>query len=197
VRNNSHLQDDDEGLPASTSLATTYVDSLDEAQFSKRLRYEGPEEEFQVGIQTGSHQSEGSRRDRQRFAPPTDDKPKVDYPLDPMKQILEHKKTVLEQKKKASALIAAVIAATAVNDSRPESVSVVDEGDASRKNRSPDKHQSKEEREKNKEKRLMKLVGAVVVKCMSKYRDDIDHDLFKKHAKEVGIADLIPFFLAD
>jgi hypothetical protein len=168
-----HLQDDDEDPPATASLATIYVDSRDETQFPKRSRYEGPDEEFQVGIQGGS------RRDRQRFVPSTDDRPRLDYPL--------------EQKKKASALIAAVIAATAVNDSRPESVPAVDEGDASRKNRSPDKHQSKEEREKNKEKRLMKLVGAVVVKCMSKYRYDIDHDLFKKHAKEVGLADLIPF----
>lgn len=44
---------------------------------------------------------------------------------------------------------------------------------------------SKEEREANKEKRLLKLIGAVVVRCMSKYKDQMDHDLFKKYAKEV------------
>ncbi|OJT15697.1 Histone-lysine N-methyltransferase, H3 lysine-36 specific [Trametes pubescens] len=44
---------------------------------------------------------------------------------------------------------------------------------------------SKEEREANKEKRLLKLIGAVVVKCMSKYKDQMDHDLFKKYAKEL------------
>lgn len=44
---------------------------------------------------------------------------------------------------------------------------------------------SKEEKEALKEKRLLKLVGAVVVKCMSKYQKQMDHDLFKKHAKEV------------
>ncbi|OCH90860.1 SET domain-containing protein [Obba rivulosa] len=45
--------------------------------------------------------------------------------------------------------------------------------------------QSNEEKEANKEKRLLKLVGAVVVKCMSKYQRQMDHDTFKKHAKEL------------
>ncbi|TFK88803.1 hypothetical protein K466DRAFT_585207 [Polyporus arcularius HHB13444] len=44
---------------------------------------------------------------------------------------------------------------------------------------------SKEEKEANKEKRLLKLIGAVVVKCMSKYKDQLDHDQFKKYAKEL------------
>lgn len=47
------------------------------------------------------------------------------------------------------------------------------------------KPQSKEEREANKEKRLLKLVGGVVVKCMSKYSSKMDTDMFKKYAKEV------------
>ena len=42
-----------------------------------------------------------------------------------------------------------------------------------------------EQHEANKEKRLLKLIGAVVVKCMSKYSKSFDHDAFKKHAKEV------------
>ena len=42
-----------------------------------------------------------------------------------------------------------------------------------------------EEHEANKEKRLLKLIGAVVVKCMSKHSKSFDHDAFKKHAKEV------------
>ena len=41
------------------------------------------------------------------------------------------------------------------------------------------------DREDNREKRLLKLVGAVVVKTMSKYRTRMDVDTFKKHAKEV------------
>lgn len=59
----------------------------------------------------------------------------------------------------------------------------VEASSASRKS-SKHKH-SAEEKEANKEKRLLKLVGAVVVKCMSKYQKDMDHDMFKKHAKEV------------
>ncbi|KAI0070968.1 hypothetical protein K474DRAFT_1712871 [Panus rudis PR-1116 ss-1] len=46
-------------------------------------------------------------------------------------------------------------------------------------------HMSAEEKEANKEKKLLKLVGAVVVKCMSKHKDQFDHDSFKKHAKEL------------
>ena len=42
------------------------------------------------------------------------------------------------------------------------------------------------EKQANKEKRLQKLVGAVVVKVMNKYCKELGHDLFKKHAKEVG-----------
>lgn len=43
-----------------------------------------------------------------------------------------------------------------------------------------------EEKEANKEKRLMKLIGGVVVKCMSKHSKEFDHDSFKKYAKEVS-----------
>lgn len=58
----------------------------------------------------------------------------------------------------------------------------------SRKKHKPlKKIQTVEEKEANKEKRLLKLVGAVVVKCMSKYSKSMDHDMFKKHAKEVSI----------
>ncbi len=46
-------------------------------------------------------------------------------------------------------------------------------------------HQSKEDKDANKEKRLLKLISPVVVKCMSKHKDQMDHDQFKKYAKEV------------
>lgn len=45
----------------------------------------------------------------------------------------------------------------------------------------------------NREKRLLKLVGAVVVKTMSKYRGRMDVDTFKKHAKEVRSGVLYPY----
>ncbi|KAG6879645.1 hypothetical protein C0992_000280 [Termitomyces sp. T32_za158] len=44
---------------------------------------------------------------------------------------------------------------------------------------------TEEEKEAMKEKRMLKLVGAVVVKCMSKHSSALDHDQFKKHAKEL------------
>ncbi|OBZ74746.1 Histone-lysine N-methyltransferase, H3 lysine-36 specific [Grifola frondosa] len=56
---------------------------------------------------------------------------------------------------------------------------------SSRKKSSKHRKQSKEEKEANKDKRLLKLVGAVVVKCMSKYQKRMNHDVFKKHAKEL------------
>lgn len=49
---------------------------------------------------------------------------------------------------------------------------------------------SEEEKEALKEKKLQKMVGAIVVKTMSKYQKYMDHDQFKKHAKEV---DHFPF----
>ncbi|KAJ7153499.1 histone methyltransferase [Mycena crocata] len=54
-----------------------------------------------------------------------------------------------------------------------------------RKHRSSKKAQTSEEKEANKEKRLLKLVGAVVVKCMSRYGKSLERDTFKKHAKEL------------
>jgi hypothetical protein len=52
------------------------------------------------------------------------------------------------------------------------------ERERSGKKRDPD-------REDSREKRLLKLVGGIVVKTMSKYRTRMDVDTFKKHAKEV------------
>ncbi|KAG6909160.1 hypothetical protein DXG01_001787 [Tephrocybe rancida] len=49
----------------------------------------------------------------------------------------------------------------------------------------PKKVHTEEEREALKEKRMLKLVGAVVVKSMSKHSKAMDHDQFKKHAKEL------------
>jgi histone-lysine N-methyltransferase SETD2 len=48
------------------------------------------------------------------------------------------------------------------------------------------KPEDKAQKEANKEKRLLKLVGAVVVKSMSKYAKGLGKEDFKKHAKEVS-----------
>ncbi|CAK9780083.1 hypothetical protein CC85DRAFT_283658 [Cutaneotrichosporon oleaginosum] len=45
-------------------------------------------------------------------------------------------------------------------------------------------HNFTPEDEAKKEKRLTKLVGEVVVKSMSKYKDQMDHDTFKRYAKD-------------
>lgn len=47
------------------------------------------------------------------------------------------------------------------------------------------KSMTKEEKEALKEKRLLKLIGGVVVKCMSKYARNLPRDMFKKYAKEL------------
>ncbi|KAF8064009.1 histone methyltransferase [Lyophyllum atratum] len=54
-----------------------------------------------------------------------------------------------------------------------------------KKTKPPKKELTQEEKEAGKEKRLLKLVGAVVVKSMSKHSKAMDHDSFKKHAKEL------------
>jgi hypothetical protein len=44
---------------------------------------------------------------------------------------------------------------------------------------------SKSDREAKREKQLLKLVGAVVVGYLSQYRQHLNNEQFKKHAKEV------------
>jgi hypothetical protein len=53
---------------------------------------------------------------------------------------------------------------------------------------------SAEEEAARKEKRMMKLVGEVVVRSMSKYKEMMDHDTFKKYARDVSLFSF-PLFL--
>lgn len=87
-------------------------------------------------------------------------------------------------KSKVAEMLKAAAAAAEAAVFTPQ-LTVKDEDTTSRKKSSKPK-QSKEEKEALKEKRLMKLVGAVVVKCLSKYQKQMDHDAFKEHAKHVG-----------
>lgn len=57
----------------------------------------------------------------------------------------------------------------------------------SKPHKRPQTKEEKEAKEANKEKRLLKLVGSVVVKCMSKHQKQMDTAQFKKHAKEVRV----------
>ena len=94
-------------------------------------------------------------------------------------QAAENKNKVEEMLKAAAAAAEAAVLAPPPPPSTDE--------DLTKKKPSKPK-QSKEEKEALKEKRLMKLVGAVVVKCLSKYQKHIDHDAFKEHAKHVSVS---------
>ncbi|KAI0790974.1 hypothetical protein C8Q75DRAFT_716161 [Abortiporus biennis] len=95
---------------------------------------------------------------------------------------LVHKETAKDIIAAAAAAAAEAQAAAAV--AKPEA-KTDKTSSSSKKSSSKHKKQTPEEKEANKEKRLLKLVGAVVVKCMSKYQSKMDHDTFKKQAKEL------------
>ena len=50
------------------------------------------------------------------------------------------------------------------------------------------KAESPEEQQANKDKRLAKLVSPIVVRSMSRYAKSLEHEVFKKHAKEVYLS---------
>ncbi|KAI0759666.1 hypothetical protein BC629DRAFT_1295328 [Irpex lacteus] len=92
-----------------------------------------------------------------------------------------------EEKRKAQAEIANILAKAAAD---AEAAAAAGPGTPPVKEQPPAKKSSKpklskEEKEAAKEKQLQKLVSPVVVKCLSKYKDKMDHDTFKKHAKEL------------
>ncbi|KAL0952486.1 hypothetical protein HGRIS_006750 [Hohenbuehelia grisea] len=56
---------------------------------------------------------------------------------------------------------------------------------AAKKSRPKKKQETPEEKAANKEKRLLKLVGAVVINAMGKYSKQLGHDAFKEEAKKL------------
>jgi len=99
-------------------------------------------------------------------------------------------------KAETAAIIAAAAAAQKAAEERAlveaaaaaEEQSKEEERKAERERRRKERKEREERRhnrEGDREKRLLKLVGAIVVKTMSKYRSRMDVDMFKKHAKEV------------
>jgi histone-lysine N-methyltransferase SETD2 len=79
---------------------------------------------------------------------------------------------VQRHRKDTQAIIAAAVAQKAAEDAAAEA-------------RAAAAAAVRAEEETNKKKWLLKLVGAVVVNCMSKYGQSLERDMFKKHAKEV------------
>ncbi|KAI0688016.1 hypothetical protein BC835DRAFT_1285649 [Cytidiella melzeri] len=100
---------------------------------------------------------------------------------------LRPKESEEEVRRKAQAQVADILAkaaadaeaAAAARPAVPASKSDV----ASKKPSKP--KLTKEEKEAAKDKQLQKLVSPIVVKCLSKYKDKMDHETFKKHAKEL------------
>lgn len=60
------------------------------------------------------------------------------------------------------------------------------EREKSKQKKGSEKPSSSTSKPVDKDKQLVKLVGEVVVKYMSHYKDQMEHDTFKKHAKEVN-----------
>ncbi|KAI0776743.1 hypothetical protein BD413DRAFT_469039 [Trametes elegans] len=118
------------------------------------------------------------------------------YAPDPQQDILARRAAEARRQQDVAAIIAAAAAAASEEAAKKPPPAPPLPGSShghghhhhhsSHRKKSSSKHKklSKEEREANKEKRLMKLIGAVVVKCMSKYKDQMEHEVFKKYAKE-------------
>lgn len=112
----------------------------------------------------------------------------------------------LARRERSKAEAAAIIAAAAAAQKAAEERAIVEAAAAAEKQNKEEERKAERERrrkerkegaekrhghgqghgqEDEREKRLLKLVGAVVVKTLSKYRTRMDVDTFKKHAKEV------------
>ncbi|KDR78396.1 hypothetical protein GALMADRAFT_65042 [Galerina marginata CBS 339.88] len=102
------------------------------------------------------------------------------------KEMRESVKAIIASAAEAAAAEEAAAAAAAAQAKLKAATAA--EKAARKKDRAQKKTLTPEDKEANKEKRLMKLVGGVVVKCMSKYSKSFDRESFKKHAKEI-IAD--------
>ncbi|KAK2465154.1 hypothetical protein APHAL10511_002846 [Amanita phalloides] len=99
--------------------------------------------------------------------------------LESAQQRRESIQAIIDQAAAAEAAAAeAAVAAAAVEREKVETIAV-------RKKVKVKKALTTQEKEENKERKLQKLVGAIVVKCMSKYAKVLNRELFKKYAKEL------------
>ncbi|KAI9508050.1 hypothetical protein F5148DRAFT_1303778, partial [Russula earlei] len=113
---------------------------------------------------------------------------------------LEVDRARLARLERIKAETAAIIAAAAAAQRAAEERALVEATTASQEHTKQEERKAERERrrkerkgrddtrhhrEDNRERQLLKLVGAVVVKTMSKYRTRMDVDTFKKHAKEL------------
>ncbi|KAI0354309.1 SET domain-containing protein [Trametes cingulata] len=172
-----------EGEDVSQPILVLHHESDDE----RPLKRSRPEDEFP------EFKLPSEQRERPRPKSPKYDQAPAVYEIvpDPYQQMLARRAAEARRQQDVAAIIAAAAAAAeaaaAAKKPAPEPQPGSSSGHRSHRKKHSSKHKklTQEEKEANKEKRLLKLIGAVVVKCMSKYKDQMDHDLFKKYAKEL------------
>jgi hypothetical protein len=118
--------------------------------------------------------------------------------LDQLSTSFREDEMTVQKKKQTIAEIIANAAKTAAEEEAAAAAAAVQakaeaeaaaEKAAKRKERAQKKAlMTPQEKEALKEKRLLKLVGVVVVKSMSKYAKSLDRDNFKKYAREVCLS---------
>ncbi|KAL4077501.1 hypothetical protein J3A83DRAFT_4356538 [Scleroderma citrinum] len=196
---------------AMKSLATKlleYWESLEVAyRIPKRLKANGEEEtcDQPTVIVIGSHDDNRPLKKTRWEGDDIEFKPKAPvHVVRPVSQYVEAQTlsipcdrdrsyTATAKRREVAAVIAAATAAAEAEAARAAEAAAttvtvplpIPDAELKKKSKPPRKHQSKEEKDANKEKRLLKLIGGVVVKCMSKYAKQLDHDQFKKYAKEL------------
>ncbi|KAF8630263.1 hypothetical protein AX17_005449 [Amanita inopinata Kibby_2008] len=155
-----------EERPTFITLVST---SDDEDRPSKKARYHEAAPEFRLTNLPPSNPS-------QQWLPrPTLISEQARFMANKLDKSREHRQSIQAIIDQAAAAEEAAVAAE-----KAQQTSTV-----RKKPKPPKKSLSHEEKEANKEKRLLKLIGAVVVKCMSKYAKSLNRDLFKKYAKEL------------
>jgi hypothetical protein len=136
---------------------------------------------------------------RPPLPPPTPSAPKVNQAISNDRKQLDAIIALAQQQAAAAAAAGALAAEAGAGAGAVESSDTAAEssqsgaqradGPGSAKRAKTSHHSaygSEEDEAARKEKRMMKLVGGVVVKSMSKYKEMMDHETFKKYARDVS-----------
>jgi len=196
----TYAQSDNEVVKALAQKLLDHWDTLETAyRIPKRMKVEGDSEDPNGTIliyEIDGDETRPTKRSRYTDLPTSIDikplgrsalssTPKSE--LTTPKEQTKLTRTVRQPSRKEIAAIIAAASAGAATVPLPPPPPPEENGTSRKKSTSKltKKSQTKEEKEANKEKRLQKLVGSVVVKYMSKYQKQMDHTQFKKHAKEL------------
>ncbi|KZT03301.1 SET domain-containing protein [Laetiporus sulphureus 93-53] len=179
------LKADGEEEDPPSSILNLAREDRESTRESKRFKYESMYEEHEFRLRSPSLLPK-SGLSLSATLPPVlpekEDTTEVERAMVRQAQAQQITAIIAQASAKAAAEALAAAAAKAEAEKKE-----ADEAAQREARKSPSKHAklSKEEKEANKEKRLLKLVGNVVVKCMSKHQKQMSHDQFKKHAKEL------------